>query len=220
MMQRDELEAACLTLSMAATLIYCEPDASALDGYLVPGLFDASPFGGEDPLVAEGLSAMAAWCDEARGDSDRPARLTDLRDDWFQLVSGPGEPCAPAWSGYWLSTNSQILSEESLAVRCLYARHGFEPARKNREPDDALGIMLGFLGELAGEAAQAGERGDAAAAKTACDDARELLARHVLPWVDAWRDRMAGHARTSFYRGVGAFACGLAHVCAARLGCA
>lgn len=215
-MDYEELEGARLALSLAGTLVYCEPDADALNRYLMPGLFDASPFGGEEPLVAEGLSAMACWCERARRDANRGERLAELRDDWFHLVAGPGEPDAPAWAGYYLATNSQILSQESLAVRCLYARHGFEVVRKNREPDDSLGIMLGFLGELAGEVERAVRVGDAGAVQAARGDACELLVRHVLPWVDAWHGRMAASARTSFYCGVGAFACGLSHACAER----
>lgn len=216
-MQVEELEGARLALSIAASLVYCEPDAAALERYLVPGLFDESPFAEGDTDVVEGLAAMAAWCDSARGVVDCSDGLSELRDDWFQLFAGPGEPAAPAWAGYYMATNSQILSEESLAVRHIYARHGFEPARKNREPDDDLGIMLGFLGQLAGEAVTAESSGNAVEF-CACKDARELLERHILPWIGMWRDRVVTKARTSFYRGVGIFVFGLVHSYAEGLG--
>lgn len=219
-MQIEELEGARLAFSMAASLVYGEPDAIALERYLTPGLFEGSPFGEGDADVSEGLAAMATWCDEMRGCADHDGGLAALRDDWFQLFAGPGEPAAPAWAGYYLATNSQILSEESLAVRRIYACHGFEPVRKNREPDDDLGIMLGFLGQLASEAAAAEGAGDDGADRHALDDARVLLGRHILPWIGVWRERVAANARTSFYRGVGNFVYGLVHSYAKGLGVA
>ena len=216
-MQVEEFEGARLALSMAASLVYCEPDAAALERYLVPGLFDESPFAEDNADVIEGLTAMATWCDDVRKAGDCAGGLSELRDDWFQLFAGPGEPAAPAWAGYYMATNSQILSEESLAVRHIYVRHGFEPARKNREPDDDLGIMLGFLGQLAGEAATAESSGNADEFR-ARKDARELLERHILPWIGVWRDRVVTKARTSFYRGVGIFVFGLVHSYAEGLG--
>lgn len=219
-MQIEELEGARLAFSMAASLVYGEPDAIALERYLTPGLFEGSPFGEGDADVSEGLAAMVTWCDEMRGCADHDGGLAALRDDWFQLFAGPGEPAAPAWAGYYLATNSQILSEESLAVRRIYACHGFEPVRKNREPDDDLGIMLGFLGQLASEAAAAEGAGDDGADRHALDDARVLLGRHILPWIGVWRERVAANARTSFYRGVGNFVYGLVHSYAKGLGVA
>ena len=216
-MQVEEFEGARLALSMAASLVYCEPDAAALERYLVPGLFDESPFAEDNADVIEGLTAMATWCDDVRKAGDCAGGLSELRDDWFQLFAGPGEPAAPAWAGYYMATNSQILSEESLAVRHIYVRHGFEPARKNREPDDDLGIMLGFLGQLAGEAATAESSGNADEFR-ARKDARELLERHILPWIGVWRDRVVTKAHTSFYRGVGIFVFGLVHSYAEGLG--
>ena len=210
-MQVEEFEGARLALSMAALFVYCEPDAAALERYLVPGLFGESPFAEGDVDIIEGLTAMATWCDGARKAGDCACDLSELRDDWFQLFAGPGEPAAPAWAGYYMATNSQILSEESLAVRHIYVRHGFEPARKNREPDDDLGIMLGFLGQLAGEAAATESLGSVDVGFRARDDARELLAKHVLPWIGVWRERVVAKAHTSFYRGVGIFVFGLVH---------
>ena len=217
-MQVEEFEGARLALSMAAMLVYCEPDAAALERYLVPGLFDESPFAEDNADVIEGLTAMAAWCDGVREAGDCAGGLSELRDDWFQLFAGPGEPAAPAWAGYYMATNSQILSEESLAVRHIYARHGFEPARKNREPDDGLGVMLGFLGQLAGEATAAEMAGDDESGRRALDDARVLLGRHILPWIGVWRERVVAKARTLFYRGVGDFVFGLVYSYAEGLG--
>ena len=210
-MQVEEFEGARLALSMAALFVYCEPDAAALERYLVPGLFGESPFAEGDVDIIEGLTAMATWCDGARKAGDCACDLSELRDDWFQLFAGPGEPAAPAWAGYYMATNSQILSEESLAVRHIYVRHGFEPARKNRDPDDDLGIMLGFLGQLAGEAAATESLSNADAGLCARKDSRELLERHILPWIGVWRDRVVAKAHTSFYRGVGIFVFGLVH---------
>lgn len=215
-MDRDDLEALRVSLALACELVHAEPTSEALASYAEYDLFLEAPFAPEDLDVREGLGGMRRWLDGLPAPDDeqgRSAGVKELASDWLQLIAGAGEPKAPSWAGYYMATNSQILSPQTLPVRNLYARWGLELARKNREPDDDLGIMLGFLGHLVDV-----ELAGGAQAGAAVEDQRELLADHVLPWICTWRYNMQKYARTEFYRGVGLYVFGLVRAYALRFG--
>lgn len=210
---QEELEGARVALQLAARLVHEEFDNEQVSLFCAPGFFDASPFGGDDESVREGLRLMRRWC-SAHADADDFDDACDaLRRDWLSLIAGVGEPKAPSWAGYYANTNSQVLSAETLPVRRMYREHGFAAACPESCPDDDLGIMLQFLSELVGERALGGQL-----AQRALPDERKLLANHILPWISTWRWNMATYAKTDFYRGVGEFAFGVIRAYAKAVG--
>ncbi len=229
-MTEEELQAAGVALALAARLLYNEPTDEDVSAYVQPGLFAEAPFAMEDDTVRAGLAAMDGWCRDAAAaaESDPTAlhrRAADLRSDWLNLIAGAGEPKAPSWAGYYLNPSSAILGESALAVRRLYRRHGFEVERQNREPDDHLGLMLGFISLLIqreGEESATAPGADGVAGASSESDAAQcqaqLLQRFILPWLPLWRWSVERFARTEFYRGVGAMVFGLVRVYALRFG--
>ena len=105
-----------------------------------------------------------------------------------------------------------------IAVREAYRRHGLEIERLHREPDDHLGLMLGFLSRLMAEEREAVEAGDMQQGAALADEQDAFLTEHVLPWLAPWRYAVEKYARTDFYRGVGAFVFGLIACYAERFG--
>ena len=66
-------------------------------------------------------------------------------------------------------------------------------------PCDHLAVVLGIMGQLAG---QADERGDEASRERA----RSFFLRHVRPWAQRALTEVAAHAERRFYRGAAAMA--------------
>ena len=108
----------------------------------------------------------------------------------------------------------------TLEVREQYRRHGLQIERLYAEPDDHLGLMLGFVGHLIGLEAEALAVGDDAAAGEAADEQESFLVEHVLPWLAAWRYSVDAHASSDYFRGAGAFVFGLCARYAQRFGVA
>ncbi len=207
-MDTEELQGAAVAFAFASHLIYEGPEAGQLAQWAADRVFDEAPFGVDNSQVQEGLALMAAY---GRGAYDQ----AQLRRDWFQLLVGAGVPTAPSWAGYHMSANAQILSEATLPVRRLYESYGFEMERKNREPDDNLGVMLGFLAYLMGQEARCSNEEEA---RRLSQDQRTLLEKHVLPWIAVWRYDVEKNARTDFMRGLGLFVFGLCEAYGARFG--
>lgn len=229
-MTNDELAGAQVAFGLVSRLLYFEPSDEEVSSYLQLGLFDTAPFAAEDLMVVEGLTALRRWCDQTRelvesGGATLHDRAADLRRDWLNLLVGTGEPKAPSWAGYYLNPSSTLLGESALAVRKLYKLHGYELERRNQEPDDNLGIMLGFIAVLIQLELDNGEVSSSSeiAFDAACDGAsatcqEQLLRKYILPWLPLWRWSVERFARTAFYRGLGDLTFGLVRTYATRFG--
>ena len=169
---------------------------------------------------------MDAWCVEAArvSDADGPEAFGELvralKREWFRLFVGAGTPDAPCWESFYLEPNSQMFGERTLEVRAAYRRSGLQIERLHAEPDDHLGLMLGFMGHLCGAEADALADGREDAAHEAAAEQEAFLAEHVLPWLAVWQYAVDKHAASDYYRGAGSFAFGLCARYARRFGIA
>ena len=134
---QDVLAAAEACFAQASQLLYCEPDAEVVADQVAERPFQNAPFGMDD--------------DEAGFDE----RVAALRREWLRLFVGAGTPDAPSWESFYRDPNSQLFSARTLEVREQYRRHGLQIERLHAEPDDHLGLMLGFVGHLIGLEAEA-----------------------------------------------------------------
>ncbi|WP_101721456.1 TorD/DmsD family molecular chaperone [Eggerthella timonensis] len=209
----DQETLACVEACFAAAsrLLYCEPDDAEVAGQVEQRMFAEAPFGMDDAHVRAGLTAMDAWCDEPFDEE----RLAALKREWFRLFVGAGTPDAPSWESFYVDPNSQLFSKHTLEVRAWYQRYGLKIERLHAEPDDHLGLMLGFVGHLIGLEAEARAENDERRAAELAHDQEAFLVEHVLPWLAAWRYSVNERAASNYFRGAGDFVFGLC-ACYAR----
>lgn len=213
----EALEGAQVALGLASRLVYCEPSDEDLATYAQEGFFDAAPYGSDDPAVVKGLSYLRSWAENVQTNAADEEFVSDcraeVRRDWLSLFAGVGAPKAPCWAGFYTNPNKQVLSADTLPVRQMYRRWGFQVQRLNSEPDDNLGIMLGFVSYLIEVEMDGGEKASEAFASQL-----ELFRDRILPWISAWRWSVEKYAHTDFYRGVGELAFGICRAYAQRFG--
>ena len=229
-----------MCFAVASQLLYVEPNVALVAEQVASRQFASAPFGEDDEDVREGLSLLGEWCasaaqaaeategaDEADGIdvvtllAESPAfaeSVDELRREWLRLFVGLGTPEASCLESFYVEPNSHMFGKNVIAVRAAYRRHGLEIERLHREPDDHLGLMLGFLSRLMAEEREAVEAVDEQRAVTLVDEQDAFLTEHVLPWLAPWRYAVEKHARTDYYRGVGAFVFGLVACYARRFG--
>lgn len=212
-METEDLNGAQAMFALASQFIYCEPQADQIAGYAANDLFADAPFGTDDETLVQGLDEMRAWCAQAVASDDYEEQISALKSDWFQLYVGAGVPNAPSWSGFYQSPNHQLLSYETLEVRNIYQKFGLRMERVNSEPDDNLGIMMGFIAHLISL-----ELDDVCDSmrEEAFETQRKLLVKRILPWISAWHYKAVKYARTGYYLGVGNLVFGLIRAYAKR----
>ena len=116
---------------------------------------------------------------------------------------------AAPWESYDLDENNRLFTDSTREVRAAFRAHGLEFEKKNREPDDHIGLMLSFLAVLAGREAEAVEAGDEETARSLQKDQADFIDNHVLTFVDEWAAAMAEKSDSDFYAGMALLACGL-----------
>lgn len=215
----ETLAAAQACFAQASQLLYCEPNVEIVAEQVADRPFQAAPFGMDDQRVRCGMELLDAWCVAAAADpAGLDARVADLKREWFRLFVGAGTPDAPCWESFYVEPNSQMFGKNTLEVREQYRRHGLQIERLHAEPDDHLGLMVGFVGHLVGLEADALAAGDEAAAREVANEQDAFLTEHVLPWLAAWHYSAYKHAASDYFRGVAEFVFGLCARYAQRFG--
>ena len=123
-----------------------------------------------------------------------------LNREATRLFEGPGLPLAPPFGSFYLSGGT-IMGPEAAAVRGAYLDAGFLPDSSVHLPPDHLSLELGFLGALAGRAADS----SGADAESARDAWWDFVASHLAPWLASWQAGLLRAEAHPFYLGVAGF---------------
>lgn len=123
-----------------------------------------------------------------------------LNREATRLFEGPGLPLAPPFGSFYLSGGT-IMGPEAAAVRGAYLDAGFLPDSSVHLPPDHLSLELGFLGALAGRAADSSE----ADAESARDAWWDFVGSHLAPWLASWQAGLLRAEAHPFYLGVAGF---------------
>ena len=186
----DRYAAACAFLSR----LFLEP----VDKPLISALRDG-PLLADWPMEADeetlrGLRAMGAGLA-----TPLDILLVDHRD----LFEGPDHVLACPYESVYLSQEHLTFEQQTLAVRAFYQRFGVEAPSLGKEPDDHIGLELSFISHLCTLGLDAIEASDADAETAMIATIGDFLDQHLLRWVGGCLDRVAKHASTDFYRGLG-----------------
>lgn len=191
-----------LLFGLVGQAIYQYADRQWLESLAAQDIFSEAPFAGENPDVIAGLEQLQAWSAANRnGMTDET--FDDLRAEFTRLFAGgPGPVQAPPWESVFFSRDRLVFQQETLEVRGWYGKFGLELVNKYQEPDDHIGIEMGFIAHLAQLALAAEEAGDAARREELLQAQSGFLSDHLLRWGPVWAGLVLKYARTPFYRGL------------------
>ena len=181
--------------------LYKEPDGSWLATLIGEDVFADVPFGAEQTEGEHGLELLRLLTEENRG-SISEKEFAAINKDNLYLFIGVGPALAPVWESVYFSKGRLLFQEQTLQVREWYASFGLQTERKHREPDDHIGLELGFIAHLATLALNSLEAGDQPAAEKNLQAQRDFLTQRLLRWEPAWAELVEKHAETNFYRGL------------------
>ncbi|MGV8965853.1 MAG: TorD/DmsD family molecular chaperone [Cellulomonas sp.] len=193
----DRFAAAFTALS---GLLVTSSGEAVLDRVRAPELLADWPLP-EDPDCARGVELLresgAAGEDEVL-----------VRRDYNRLFYGPGPMLAPPYESVHRSDEGLVFEQETMQVRAAYAQFQLAAPRLNKEPDDHLGLELGFLGELCVRAMDAVDANDDHELTRLLVGVQDFLDAHLLIWGPQCLTQAADGAQTLFYRGVAALGIG------------
>jgi len=171
-------------------LLQDEPSVDIMKLIKSEEIFREVPFGMDNLSVIEGQTDMLEWLE-----TGNIAELTlDARSDYMNLLVGTNKILAAPWSSCYLSRKRMTFQEKTLEIRDIYRQYGLEVIKKNKEPDDHIGIELEFIAYLL--------------SKNDLESATDFARKHVNPWIHTWSKDVLNNAATGYYRGLGYMAAG------------
>lgn len=200
-MDKEILETKAVVYKVLGRLFLERPNRELVEQILKEKLFEDFPVEAENPFFKNGTSLLKIWSEEHQ--KDDPALIAaNLAQDFDRLFVGPGHLLAPPWESVYLSQEKLMFGEETLAVRAFYARHGLQFVRKNKEPDDHLGLELIFLGELNTKAAQAAAENKKEDLEYLNSEQKKFITEHLLRWLPALRQDIQQNAKSRYFKGL------------------
>jgi TorA maturation chaperone TorD len=175
-------------------LLVAAPDAGRLNRLRDEEVLGDWPFQ-EDPDGHRGVRLMreSALAGEGEG---------EVRRDYNRLFFGPGPMVAPPYESVYRSEERLVFELQTRQVRAFYARFGLAAPRLNKEPDDHIGLEMGFLGVLCVRAMDAIDSGNDAELARLMAGVQSFLELHLLVWGPDCLTLAANGSQTFFYRSV------------------
>ena len=193
----DRFAGAFTTLSR---LLLAAPAAAVLAQVRDPGLLAEWPLP-DEPECRRGVALLG----ESAAAREAEAKI---RRDYNRLFVGPERLKAPPYESVHRSPDHLVFDRETLEVRAAYAQFGLAAPRLNQEPDDHIGLELGFLATLCVRGLDALESDDDGELTRVLDALAAFLRDHVLLWAPRCLTQVAEGSATYFYQGVAALGLG------------
>jgi TorA maturation chaperone TorD len=142
------------------------------------------------------LAVQTRRLGEAFAASDPQALLID----YTRLFLGPVNALAKPYGSVWLTGESSLMQNSTMAVLELYREGGFDISEDFRELPDHIAAELEFLYLLIFRENEAHRNGDLDALATTENLRRRFLAGHLAVWVDRFTAAVKDGAETDYYR--------------------
>jgi len=159
-----------------------------------------------DSMLAAAIRIDPDLAEHARrlGEAFAAQDLQTLLVDYTRLFLGPVQTLARPYGSVWLSGESALMQDSSMAVLELYGQGGFEIDEAFRELPDHVAVELEFLYLLIFNLNQARRAADADAASATAALQQRFLAQHLGAWIGPFCAAVQAGAETAFYRELGA----------------
>jgi TorA maturation chaperone TorD len=191
----ERLDAYAAATAFVSHVLLESPDGLLLAQLSAPGVLQEWPLRADQHPA--GLAALTASFAEGA------ESMEVIHADHRRLFLGPEHVLACPYESVYLNEEHLTFGNQTLAVREWYRRYGLRAPAQGREPDDHIGLELGFVSHLCLRALDAAESNDDESLAENCRALNEFLQEHLLLWADECLDHVLAHAQTRFYEGVG-----------------
>ncbi len=126
--------------------------------------------------------------------------LETLLVDYAKLFLGPPQPLARPHGSFWLTGETTLWQEATVAVLQLYEEAGFDLDEEFRDAPDHVAVELEFLYLLTFRQNEAQRAGLADVLHDWEQLERIFLAQHLGAWIRPFATAVRANAETAFYR--------------------
>jgi TorA maturation chaperone TorD len=134
--------------------------------------------------------------------NDLPAIYQELQIEYTRLFLGPRHRPAPPYESVYRSPQKLMMQDVTMEVRSFYAKHGFEVARLNQEPDDTIGFELEFMCALSGATMKAYIENDRAQLGRLVSTQREFCDLHLNQWIPQFCEDIITNTHSDIWKSI------------------
>jgi TorA maturation chaperone TorD len=151
-------------------------------------------------------SPEAALREYLRGEAAEalPKIHRDLHIEYTRLFVGPRHLPAPPYESVYRSPQRLMMRDETIDVRQMYTKNGFQVKRLNQEPDDMIGIELEFMCALTKLSIDAHRERNYARLAQLISTQREFCELHLSKWVPQFCGDIIDNSQHKFWKCVAA----------------
>ena len=155
-----------------------------------------------DSVVAAALRLDADLAERAQRLREAFAAqdLQTLLIDYTRLFLGPPQALAKPYGSFWLSGETTVMQDSTMALVALYRQGGFAMDDEFHELPDHVAAELEFLYLLIFNQNQARRCADLDALAAAESLQQQFLDQHLGSWIGPFTAAVKSEARTPFYR--------------------
>jgi putative dimethyl sulfoxide reductase chaperone len=169
---------------------YYEPDAAFAEERLFESMLD----------VARRIDPEFGELARKLGEDFAGQDLQTLLVDYTRLFLGPMQTLAAPHGSFWLSGETTLMQDSTMAVQGLYHQAGFELDEDFRETPDHIAVELEFLYLLKFRQSEAHRAGLGDILLDWQQLEQVFLANHLGAWIGPFVAAVKAGAETGFYR--------------------
>lgn len=156
--------------------------------------------------AARQLDPTLAAAAQRLGEAFAAQDLQTLLIDYTRLFLGPVNPLAQPYASFWLTGETTLMQDSTVALLDLYAEGGFDIDEGFQDLPDHVAVELEFLYLLNHRLHRSsGDSSDGAADRARIASLRQrFVAGHLGNWLAAFAQAVQEGAETPFYRELGA----------------
>ncbi|MDC1542027.1 molecular chaperone TorD family protein [Candidatus Pseudothioglobus singularis] len=164
---------------------------------LTPNFWHHFPMEPANPQQESGLEALLACTSELEKLAVEEA-LEKTALEYMELFIGSGTPKAPPSESFYYSNKKAVFDQKTMEMKQILNEHGLESKRKDKQPEDHLGLQLLFIAVKSEQLLSVDSEKQCSAVKEQID----FINQHILSWINELTNDAKVHGSVGFYAGL------------------
>ncbi|GHH99900.1 TorD/DmsD family molecular chaperone [Neobacillus kokaensis] len=155
------------------------------------------PLDAANDQIKSGLEQLIL-CSASLEELSEEKAIENVMVEYTSLFLGPGHPKAPPCESFYRNGERLFFGRTAFAMKETLYQNGLESKRKNKQPEDHIGIELMLLSVLSSQLIGLEESKQVSLVK----EQLFLIDEHLLSWINEFCEQVKLHGSTGFYGGL------------------
>lgn len=178
--------------SLASFLL--EPIQKDSKEMLTQKFWEDFPIEAANPKLEAGLDQLIA-CTSKLDELSTDEAVERVMVEYTELFLGPGVPKAPPFESFYRSNKKNFFGPETYEMKYMLNRHGLESKKKDKQPEDHIGLELLFISMLTEKLLTLEEKEH----MTIIREQIPFMGKHLIGWIPEFCNDAKEHGSLGFY---------------------